>query len=37
MKIQAYRLSAPYPFVKLVRDGRDIVFSFMSFYIRIGG
>lgn len=35
MKIEHYTLSAPYPLIKLVKDGRDVVFSFLSFYLRI--
>lgn len=35
MKLEHYKLSKPYPFIKLIRDGQDIVFSFLSFYLRI--
>ena len=32
--IELLRLSKPYPFIKAVKDGKDFVFSFLSFYIR---
>ena len=34
-EIETYRLSKPYPLIKLGRDGKDLVFSFLSFYMRI--
>ncbi len=35
MKIEFYLLSKPYPFFKIVRDGKSIVISFTKFYLRI--
>jgi hypothetical protein len=34
MSLQYIKLSKPYPFIKFVKDGKDFVFSFLSFYIR---
>jgi len=34
MKTEIVKLSKPYPFIKIKRDGRDFVFSLLSFYIR---
>ena len=30
-RIEKAQLSKPYPFIKLVRDGKDLVFSLLSF------
>lgn len=35
MKIETVRLSKPYPKIKFVRDGKDLVFSFFRFYFRL--
>jgi len=35
-RIVTLRLSKPYPIIKLVVDGSDLVFSLCSHYIRIG-
>ena len=35
MKFETLILSKPYPFIKMIKDGKDFVFSFLRFYIRL--
>ena len=37
MKVENYRLSKPYPMLKIAKDGNDLVFSFFCFYLRMKG
>ncbi len=34
--VERLTLSKPYPTIKLCKDGNNLVFSLLSFYIRIG-
>lgn len=37
MKIERLKLSKPYPIFRIALDGKDIVLSILSFYIRLKG
>jgi len=35
MKLEILKLSKPYPFFKVCRDGKDFVLSLLDLYIRV--